>query len=228
MKKKHKRIKIVIILLVIILFYIFKDNLNFSNKLNASLLYVSNKSEIDDLNSEIKDLKEELKIDNVLSDKKIEYASIIKRSPNYWYDLITINKGYKNNIKKGDGVLDNNSLIGEVITVYKNTSLVKLITNNKNYISCKFNYEGKDYYGTIKKYNILKNEFYMENVIGDFNNIDGIDVVTSGLSSNYPSGLLIGQIKEINNDKYNLSYNLIIKPYTDFNDIKIVKVVGKK
>ena len=43
-----------------------------------------------------------------------------------------------------------------------------------------------------------------------------------------PSGLLIGQIKEIKSDKYNLSYNIVLSPNTDFNDIRIVKVVGKK
>lgn len=239
MKKKHKKVRLLLVLLVIILFLLLnlnKNNLNVLKSLSANILYVktnkkkvSNNSEIDDLNNEIKELKKELDLSEVLTDKKIIYASIIKRSPNYWYDVITINKGYKDGIVKGDGVLDNNSLIGEVVIVNKNTSEVKLISNNsKNYISAKFNYEGKDFYGIIKKYSILKNEFYLENVIGDFKNIEGIDVVTSGLSSNLPSGLLIGQIKEINNDKYNLSYNIVLKPYTDFNDIKIVKVVGKK
>ena len=239
MKKKRKRTKYIVFLIIITIFILINNisELTILKNLSASIFYVSNDTkynidnsgEINDLKTEIEDLKKELKLDNVLSDKKVIYASIIKRSPNYWYDIITINKGYKDGVEKGDAILDNNSLVGEVVIVNKRTSEVKLISNNsKNYISAKFNYNGKDYYGIIKKYSILKNEFYLENVIGDFKDIKGINVVTSGLSNNMPSGLLIGQIKEIKSDKYNLSYNIVLSPNTDFNDIRIVKVVGKK
>lgn len=239
MKKKRKRTKYIVFLIIITIFVLINNisELTILKNLSASIFYVSNDTkynidnsgEINDLKTEIEDLKKELKLDNVLSDKKVIYASIIKRSPNYWYDIITINKGYKDGVEKGDAILDNNSLVGEVVIVNKRTSEVKLISNNsKNYISAKFNYNGKDYYGIIKKYSILKNEFYLENVIGDFKDIKGINVVTSGLSNNMPSGLLIGQIKEIKSDKYNLSYNIVLSPNTDFNDIRIVKVVGKK
>ena len=239
MKKKRKRTKYIVFLIIITIFILINNisELTILKNLSASIFYVSNDTkynidnsgEINDLKTEIEDLKKELKLDNVLSDKKVIYASIIKRSPNYWYDIITINKGYKDGVEKGDAILDNNSLVGEVVIVNKRTSEVKLISNNsKNYISAKFNYNGKDYYGIIKKYSILKNEFYLENVIGDFKDIKGINVVTSGLSNNMPSGLLIGQIKEIKSDKYNLSYNIVLSPNADFNDIRIVKVVGKK
>ena len=56
--------------------------------------------------------------------------------------------------------------------------------------------------------------------------IKGINVVTSGLSSNIPSGLYIGSIKRIKKDKYNLSNVIIINLGADINDLTIVKVVG--
>ena len=72
----------------------------------------------------------------------------------------------------------------------------------------------------------MKNELYLENVIGDFNNINEIDVVTSGLSGNIPSGILIGKIKGLEKDEFNLSNTIIITPSADFNDINLVRVVG--
>ena len=127
MKKKRKRTKYIVFLIIITIFILINNisELTILKNLSASIFYVSNDTkynndnsgEINDLKTEIEDLKKELKLDNVLSDKKVIYASIIKRSPNYWYDIITINKGYKDGVEKGDAILDNNSLVGEVVIV---------------------------------------------------------------------------------------------------------------
>ena len=79
---------------------------------------------------------------------------------------------------------------------------------------------------SLQEYNLIKNELYLENVIGDLNSISNIDIVTSGLSSNIPIGILIGKIKEIKKDEFNLSNTIIITPSADFNDINLVRVVG--
>ena len=244
MRKKKYKYKILFICLIgiviiISLFIFINDNnsvLDNLKKVSANIFYKENnnilsnnvlENEIKDLNKEINELKEINDIDSLLTDKRVINASIIKRSPNYWYDIITINKGSKNGVKRGDGVISNNGLIGEVIIANNNTSEVRLICNtSNNYLSSKFNYNDIDYYGIIKKYNLITNELYMENVVGDIDNVIGLDVITSGLSSNIPSGLLIGKIKDIEIDKYNLSHTIIIEPSANFNDINIVRVVG--
>lgn len=243
MKKRSKinNNKVFIIVFIVILF-ICIYNIKFINKpydilkdyINSFFIinYKDNKevinAEINELNNEINDLKKALDIQNVITDKKTIYASILKRSPNYWYNYITINKGAKNGIKKGNYVMSNDGVVGEVVIVNKNSSEIKLLTNiDNNYISAKFIYNNKEYFGLIKKYDVINNEFYLEDVIGDFENIKDIDVITSGLSSNAPSGLLIGKIKKVINDKYNLSNKIIIEPSSDFNSINIVRVVLK-
>ena len=242
-RKKNKNKKYLLIIVVgvlsIIVIYLFLINNTFLDSLKevtASIFNVKSSSnkiiesaEIKDLKNEIKELKKLNNIDEVLADKIVINASVIKRSTPYWHNMITINKGRKDNIKKGYGVMSDNGLIGEVIIVNNNTSEVKLITNQDNhYISGKFNYKDKDYYGIIKKYNIITNELYLENVIGDLNKeIINLDVITSGLSSNIPSGLLIGKIVDIKKDKYNLSNTIKIKMHADINDINFVRVVGK-
>ncbi|MBQ3475376.1 MAG: rod shape-determining protein MreC [Bacilli bacterium] len=240
-KRKKKYILFVgigIVSIILVYFFVNDKNkfLDIFKGLSASTFYIDKdfnfnkdvlENEIKDLNNQINDLKRMNEIDNVLSDKININASIIKRSPNYWYDIITINKGKKDGVKKGFGVISNNGLIGEIITVNNHSSEVRLICNtSENYISAKFSYEGKDYYGIIKEYNLIKNELYLENVIGDLNNISNIDIVTSGLSNNIPSGILIGKIKDIKKDEFNLSNTLIITPSADFNDINLVRVVG--
>ena len=244
MKKKHKRNRIfiyivLILLLSILLYYVLTNNTSLDKLkgLSASVFIKKNNNskelvnaEIKDLNKEIEELKRINKLDSVLTDKVIINASVTKRSMPYWHNIITINKGKKDKIKKGYAVINNEGLVGEVFIVNNNSSEVRLITKqDNNYISGKFNYKNKDYYGIIKRYNVLTNELYLENVIGDFNKeIIDLNVVTSGLSSNMPSGILIGKISEIKHDKYNLSNTIKIKISADINDLNIVKVVGKK
>ena len=51
------------------------------------------------------------------------------------------------------------------------------------------------------------------------------NVVTSGLSDSFSSGLLIGKIKDAKKDTYGLSYIITLTPSTNFNNINIVSVI---
>ena len=176
---------------------------------------------------QVEELKKVTEIKKIMVDKRIINASIIKRSDRYWFNIITINKGKNDGIKKGNPVISTTGLVGEVVIVNNNSSEIKLTTsNNKNYISPKFMVDDKEYFGIIKEYNTIKNELYLENVIGDISNYKDALVVTSGLSNNYPSGLLIGKIVDMKKDKFNLSNTFVIKPSADYNDINIVMVVS--
>ena len=241
-KKKYILLTIIGIIFIICVFYLLNNNtrLDIIKEVSANIFNINNSNkvneevtsaEINNLKKEIEDLKKTNELKSVLSDKVVINASVIKRSTPYWHDFLTINKGKKDGIKKGYAVMNNGGLIGEVIIVNDKSSEVKLITNtDKSYYSAKFNYKDTDYFGIIKKYNVILNELYLENVIGDFNEeeVKEIDVVTSGLSSNMPSGLLIGKIKKIKKDKYNLSSTLTIELSSNINDLNIVSVVGVK
>ncbi len=53
-------------------------------------------------------------------------------------------------------------------------------------------------------------------------------VLTSGLGQSTPQGIYIGTVEKIESDKYNLSKNVYIKTYQDFNDIHYVTVLRTK
>ena len=76
----------------------------------------------------------------------------------YWYDVLTIDKGKKDGIKKGDAVINSEGLIGKVIKVNNKSSDIKLIISSTrdNYISAAFTYEENVYYGIIDKYDTKK------------------------------------------------------------------------
>ena len=249
-KKKKNLIYLPILVIIFILFYYFINDNNKSNfftkiikDLTGSVSNVTsfsfineksyNKDLIKEMNKdykkEIDNLKNTLKLNSLNSDKEFINATVIKRSTNYWYNIITIDKGRKQGIKDGYAVINDNGLIGKVINTNNNTSDIKLLTafNNKNYISAMFNYENTTYYGLINKYDYKTNEIILENVIGDFDKekIKDINVVTSGFSDSFASGLLIGKIKNIKKDNFGISNTIIIYPTVNYNNLNIVTVI---
>lgn len=248
-KKSYKSILFFIFISIIlfILYFCINDNnkkiflIDNLKDLSASIFQITikkennniNKDIIKEINSdyikEIKELKSLLELNKINSDKKFINATVIKRSNNYWYSLVTINKGKKDNIKEGYAVINNKGLIGKVIKVNKYTSDIKLLIsyNKDNYVSAGFEYEGNNYYGLISNYNPIKNEIILKNVVGELNKekLINTNVTTSGLSDSFSSGLLIGKIKDIKKDSFGISYIIYVTPSVNFNDINIVSVV---
>ncbi|MBP3635148.1 MAG: rod shape-determining protein MreC [Bacilli bacterium] len=253
-KKRGKYKKIIVYIIIIVsvfslLYYFINDNrsnnflfssikdlsaniskvtsfsFNSKKKLDSNLSYEINK----DYENEIKSLKETLSLNSLNSNKSFINATVVKRSTNYWYDIISIDKGKKDGIRNGLAVINNRGLVGKVIKTNNNTSDIKLLISSKeeNYISAMFNYEDNNYYGLIDNYDLINNELTLKNVIGDFDKekIKDINVTTSGLSDSFTSGLLIGKITNIKKDTFGISYNIIIKPSVDFNNINIVSVI---
>ena len=75
----------------------------------------------------------------------ITYSKIIKRDIYDFFDVVTINKGKKDNINKGDVVVNDLGVIGVVSAVKNNFSEVNLLTNKKTSLSVKIN----DSYGIL-------------------------------------------------------------------------------
>lgn len=207
---------IIVFLIILIIFILFNksDNtkINLSKDL-ASSININLKKDLDDL----KDMNN-IKIDNY----NIVLTTTINRLKPSWFNYIVINKGLDSKIKEGYGVIDKNGLIGVITKVFKNKSIVTLLTNKK--VSAKVIIDNKEYYGEINNYNLKTNEFFMSDVIGDFK-INNDKVITSSYNEYIPSGIIIGTVSDIKKDKFNLTNELIIKPSSNFNDIKYVGVI---
>ena len=80
----------------------------------------------------------------------------------------------------------------------------------------------------IKNYNYQKNYLEVEG-ISNTEKISIADLVyTSGLGGVFPSGILIGTVKEITTDEYDLSKIIQVAPIVDFNNINYVAILKRK
>lgn len=184
----------------------------------------------DNLKSEVKKLKDALELKTILSDKYLLTATVVSRNIGYWYGEITIDKGSKNGIEKNMAVVINTGLIGKITKVSNYSSTVKLLSNDNmsDKISVKIKTKNDYVYGLISKYDVKSNTYTVEG-ISENNEIEkGADVVTTGMGTIFPSGLIIGKVKKVTTDNFDLSKVAVVKSSVDFDDLDYVTVLKRK
>ena len=190
----------------------------------------ANLARISELEKEIDDLKEMLDLNSMLSEYTCINATVINRNVGYWYNTLTIDKGSKSGIKEGMAVVVNEGLIGRIIKVSNYNSSVKLLTTEdlNNKISVKINIDGKSVYGLLSSYDSNKNIYTVEGISDSDKIEEGSYVTTTGLSEMFPSGILVGSVKKVVYDKYDLTKVVEVEPAINFNDITVVTVLKRE
>lgn len=184
----------------------------------------------DDLKSEVKKLKDALELNTLLSDKISLNATIVSRNVGYWYDEVTIDKGSKDGVLKDMAVVTSKGLIGRITKVSKHFSTVKLLSNDNmdNKISVKIKTNDDYVYGLISKYDSKTNTYTVEGISQNIDIPENADVVTTGMGTTFPSGLLIGKVKGTATDNFDLSKVVEVKASVDFNDLDYVSVLKRE
>ncbi len=186
-------------------------------------------AETNNLKKEVKNLKAALNLNTTLSDKVYKNATVVNRNIDYWYDEITIDKGKKNGIEKNMAVINSEGLIGTITKVSNYTSTIKLLSSKNlgDKISVKINIGDSYVYGLISKYNSKKNTYTVEGISENVEIPKGAEVVTTGMGDTFPSGLLLGHVKKISTDNFDLSKVAVVTSSVDFDKIEYVAVLRR-
>lgn len=206
---------------------LYKKYTKLKEKVEKTELYYA---QIEELQKEVAELKSTLELNSTLSEYTYINATVVNRNIGYWYNTLTIDKGSKNGIKKGDAVITNSGLIGKIINVSNFSSTVKLLTTEEinNKISIKITNDDNKYYGLLVGYDIYNNVYQIEGITESNKIQEGDMVTTTGLTDYFPSGLLIGYVKNVVKDEYDLNSIVEVEPSVSFNDVSIVTVLNRK
>ena len=206
---------------------LYKKYTKLKEKVEKTELYYA---QIEELQKEVAELKSTLDLNSTLSEYIYINATVVNRNIGYWYNTLTIDKGSKNGIKKGDAVITNSGLIGKIINVSNFSSTVKLLTTEEinNKISIKITNDDNKYYGLLVGYDIYNNVYQIEGITESNKIQEGDMVTTTGLTDYFPSGLLIGYVKNVVKDEYDLNSIVEVEPSVSFNDVSIVTVLNRK
>lgn len=200
-----------------------KDSKEIVNDLNKKYIYLINENHI--LKAENQKLKRLLKITNENKTKKYTkcYANIIGANEDGFIFNYLIDKGQKDNLEVGDGVVSKDGVIGVIQKVFFDTSLVLLLTDAKCRISVRIKRNNKAGILTGRGYNLCELEYISkeeEVVVGDI-------LITSGLSASFPEGLLVGRIISIDKKIDKLTMDIKVKPFVNVSQIQEVYVVSR-
>ena len=144
-------------------------------------------------------------------------------------NYVTLDKGTADGIKEGMGVINRSGVVGIISTVSDNYSLVISILNPKLRLSCKL--KGSDYFGSLTwegdSPEYAKLEELPRHV--DFNK--GDTIVTSGYSSVFPEGIMIGVVEEASrqkNDNFNALKVKLSTNYFRLGDVCIIENIDRE
>ena len=152
-------------------------------------------------------------------------AQIINASFNKTKNYITINKGYHNGIKQEMAVISNEGIIGIVEKNSKHYSRVLPLINIESRISAKIKKNG--YYGSLQWDGKDYRYSYLNDIPFHVNIATGDTIVTSGFSSIFPEGELIGFVESVNKQTANF-LSIKVKLAVDFKKIFDVYVITNK
>ncbi|MDN3018518.1 rod shape-determining protein MreC [Paenibacillus sp. BSR1-1] len=189
---------------------------------------VSLEAENQELKKDNKELRDILGEKRTLRDFKPLPATVIGRNPDRWHEMIIIDKGNLNGIKKNMAVVTAKGLIGKVKTVNQFSSTVQLLSamDPKNRISVTIQGE-TSIYGFVQGFDDKKKLLLVKSIPAGVKVEKGQNVITSGKGGVFPEGLVVGKVVEVKPDQYGLNQTALIKPGADFYDIENVIVIKR-
>lgn len=143
----------------------------------------------------------------------------IDRNDNY----ITIDKGAADGIRPEMAVAGAGGVVGVVYKTSANYSLVISLLNGKSNISCKIARSG--YFGYLQWEGHDPSHTYLRDLPRHAEFSIGDTIVTSGFSTMFPEGLMVGTIDDVSDSHDGLSYRLRVHLSADFGNLTDVRVL---
>lgn len=215
MTRKGKMVFILLIIVAILLkeeiyAFLFKASLTSKTEENVCVI----KNEV--IEEKYKELAEVYGYTDVvpyhINNSKILFRDI--------YDLdkhITIYKGSKDGLQEKNLVINENGLVGIISKVNAHSSEVDLLMQNDLNLSVKI----KENYGILK----YEEDTLVVKGINNKGDVQEGDLVYTSDISIYPEKVLIGEVKEVKFDTYEIEKVIKVTPAVDFNNLKYVSVI---
>jgi rod shape-determining protein MreC len=151
-------------------------------------------------------------------------ARVINNTLHKLDNFITLNRGRSSGIEPDMGVLDAQGVVGIVYKVSDHYSLVISLLNSQMNLSCKI--KGTDYFGYLHWEGDDPQAAYLKDLPRHAEFTLGDTIITSGFSTVFPGGLMVGTVDDITDSNDGLSYLLKVKLASNFGALRDVTVIA--
>jgi rod shape-determining protein MreC len=153
-------------------------------------------------------------------------AKVINNSVNKQYNYITLNRGRRDGVKPDMGVVSEDGVVGVIVNVSDHFSTALSILNSRWAINAKLastNHFGPLHWDGKNPYIATLDEipYHVQIEVDE-------EVVTSGYSSIFPEGILIGRVVKIDHNKGENFQRMLVQLASDFNNLYYVDIVESK
>ncbi len=154
---------------------------------------------------------------------KYRTCKVVNNSIRKHFNYITLNKGILDGIKPDMGIISGLGVVGIVIKCSKNYSTALSILNPRLKISAKL--KGTDFFGSVSWDNKSVHHVILDEIPEHADVQLGEQVLTSGYSSTFPEGVLIGTVESVEHPVGESFFKIKVKLSVDFAKLNYVEVV---
>lgn len=151
-------------------------------------------------------------------------AYVINNSTDRAKNFITLDKGKIHGVKKNMGVFNDKGIVGIVVAVSNNYSLVMSLLNTESRISVKL--KKNDYFGNLEWDEKNSNYCILSKIPNHVKVSKGDTVVTSTFSSFFPADLMVGKIEDFKEIQGSNLLELRVRLSADFQALNHVHIVN--
>jgi rod shape-determining protein MreC len=150
-------------------------------------------------------------------------AKVVNNTISMPANYLTIHRGFRQGVRPNMGVTGPQGIVGSVINVSENFAIVMSVLHPQFRVVAKLKKGGET--GTIYWDGISPAFISMRGIPRSANVVVGDTVVTSQITSLFPSNLLVGTISEIVPDNTSNFFNLRLRTATNFSNIEYAYVL---
>ena len=150
-------------------------------------------------------------------------AEVTNNSVTHLSNYITVNKGRKDGIAPDMGVVSVQGVVGIVSTVADHFSVIIPLLNPKSKLSCKV--LGSSYFGSLSWNGRSTRYANLEELPRHVEFQKGDTIVTSGYSSVFPAGIVVGTVADFEKQHDDNFFTLKVELATDFQSLKNVRII---
>lgn len=209
--------------------------IGFVNRINSKITNLKNIFFINEINKilleENKNLRSKLIDCEIALSKELSEtynynlikATVVNNSIIYSRNYLTIDKGSKDGIGEGMGVISSSGIVGKINKVSENFSTISSVLHVDLWISAEI--EDSGIIGSLRWFGKTPDKAKLECVPNHVKLSVGEKIVTSGYGNSFYRGIPIGRIINIEISPNEAFYNIDLELSTDFTSIKYVYVI---
>ena len=208
------------------LWHVYEDNQYLNEELAMQKSYKTLYEEERNRNKELEELAE---LNGTLEDATKITAHVLERDTEAWDQTVTISAGSSQGVQENMIVCTSQGAVGLIEEVQSATSTVRLLTSEDliNDIAISIALEdGTTIEGVLERYDTSHRAYRVSLFDNEATVTQGQEVSTSGRGGNYPSGIYLGQVSDMETNDDAIISTIYVKPVSNISSFNYVMVIG--